>query len=63
MIYRVRINKYRFREVKDGDTFKLNYEDVRDAQKAAYYYRNQCKRPIKVLITKQDDGYYCRRVA
>jgi hypothetical protein len=41
----------------------LNDLDVRDAQKAAYYYRSLCKRPIRIVITKQDDGYYCRRVA
>ena len=63
MIYRVRINKkYRLREVKDGDTFKLNYEDVRDAQKAAYYYRSLCKRPINIVITRSDTGYYCQRI-
>ena len=45
-----------------GEMLKLNDSDIRDAQKAAYYYRSLCKRPIKVLITKQDDGYYCRRV-
>jgi len=47
--------------MRPGETFKL--KDVRDAQKAAYYYRSLCKRPITVVITKQDDGYYCRRVA
>jgi hypothetical protein len=46
-----------------GETLKLNDMDVRGAQKLAYYYRTVCKRPIKVLITKQDDGYYCCRVA
>jgi hypothetical protein len=35
-----------------GESFKLNEMDVRDAQKAAYCYRNQCKRPIQILITK-----------
>ena len=49
--------------MRPGETFKLNDVDVRDAQKAAYYYRSLCKRPIKVVITKQDDGYYCRSVA
>ena len=64
MIYKVRINKkYPFKQMSPGETLKLNDVDVRDAQKAAYYYRSLCKRPIKVLITKQDDGYYCRRVA
>ena len=64
MIYKVRIKKkYPFKQMNPGETLKLNDVDVRDAQKAAYYYRSQCKRPIKVLITKQDGGYYCRRVA
>jgi len=53
--------KYPFKQMRPGETFKL--KDVRDAQKAAYYYRSLCKRPITVVITKQDDGYYCRRVA
>jgi len=55
--------KYPFKQMRPGETFKLNDVDVRDAQKADYYYRSLCKRPIKVVITKQDDGYYCRRVA
>ena len=55
--------KYPFKQMRPGETFKLNDVDVRDAQKAAYYYRSLCKRPIKVVITKQDDGYYCRSVA
>ena len=64
MINKVRTKKkYPFKQMSPGETLKLNDVDVRDAQKAAYYYRSQCKRPIKVLITKQDDGYYCRRVA
>ena len=64
MIYKVRIKKkYPFKQMSPGETLKLNDVDVRDAQKAAYYYRSLCKRPIEVLITKQDDGYYCRRVA
>ena len=63
MIYKVRIKKkYPFKQMSPGETFKLNNVNVRDAQKAAYYYRSLCKRPIKVLIAKQDDGYYCRRV-
>jgi hypothetical protein len=41
--------------------FKL-HDDVRGAQVMASYYRNQCKRPIIILITKRDDGYHCRRV-
>jgi hypothetical protein len=64
MIYKVRIKKkYPFKQMNPGETLKLNDVDVRDAQKAAYYYRSQCKRPIEVLITKQADGYYCHRVA
>ena len=64
MIYKVRTNKkYPFKRMSPGEMFKLNDLDVRDAQKAAYYYRCQCKRTIEILITKEDDGYYCRRVA
>jgi hypothetical protein len=64
MIHKVRTKKkYPFKQMSPGETFKLDDLHVRDAQKAAYYYRSLCKRPIKVLITKQDDGYYCRRVA
>ena len=64
MIYKVRTKKkYPFKRMSLGETFKLNDLDVRDAQKAAYYYRSLCKRPIRIVITKQDDGYYCRRVA
>jgi len=64
MIYKVRTKKkYPFKQMSSGETLKLNDVDVRDAQKAAYYYRSLCKRPIKIVITKQDDGYYCRRVA
>jgi hypothetical protein len=46
-----------------GEMFKLSDVDVRGAQKLAYYYRSLCKRPIQIVITKRDDGYYCRRVA
>jgi len=46
-----------------GESFKLNDIDVCDAQKLAYYYRSLCKRPIRILITKQDGGYYCRSAA
>jgi hypothetical protein len=64
MINKVRTNKkYPFKQMSTGETLKLNDVDVRDAQKAAYYYRSLCKRPIQIVITKQDDGYYCRRVA
>ena len=64
MIYKVRINKkYPFKQMSPGETLKLNDADIRDAQKAAYYYRSLCKRPIQIVITKQDDGYHCRRVA
>jgi hypothetical protein len=64
MIYKVRIKKkYPFKQMSPGESFKLNGMDVRDAQKLAYYYRSLCKRPIKIVITKQADGYYCRRVA
>jgi hypothetical protein len=64
MIYKVRTNKkYPFKQMSPGETFKLNDTDVRGLQKLAYYYRTICKRPIRIVITKQDDGYYCRRVA
>ena len=64
MICKVRINKkYPFKQMSLGETIKLNDVDVRDAQKVTYYYRSLCKRPTKIVITKQDDGYYCRRVA
>jgi len=63
MIYKVRINKkYPFKQMS-RETFKLNDVDVRGAQKLAYYYCSQRRRPINIIITKQDDGYYCRRVA
>ena len=55
--------KYSFKQMRPGETFKLKDVDGCDAQKAAYYYRSLCTRPIKVVITKQDDGYYCRSVA
>jgi len=64
MSNKVRINKkYPFKQMSPGDTFKLNDVDVRGAQKAAYYYRSECKRSIQIVIIKQDDGYHCRRVA
>src|SRR3974390_415652 len=64
MINKIRTNKkYPFKQMSPGETFKLDEVDVRGAQKLAYYYRNQCKRPIQIVITKQDDGYHCRRVA
>ena len=53
--------KYPFRQMEPGDTFKLNNEDVRSAQKMAWYYRTRCKRPINIVIAKGDDGYHCRR--
>jgi hypothetical protein len=63
-IHKVRINKkYPFKQMSPGEIFKLNELDVRNAQKLAYYYRNLCKRPIQVVVTRQDDGYYCCRVA
>ena len=63
-IYKVRTKKkYPFKRMSPGESFKLNEMDVRDAQKLAYYYRSLCKRPINIIITKQDDGYYSRRVA
>jgi len=64
MVYKVRINKkYSFKQMSPGESFKLNDIDVCDAQKLAYYYRSLCKRPIRILITKQDGGYHCRSAA
>ena len=64
MIYRVKTNKkYPFRQMRLGETFKLNDEDVRNAQKMAWYYRVRCKRPIMIVISKSDDGYQCCRMA
>jgi len=45
--------KYPFKQMSPGETFKVNDVHVRDAQKAAYYYRSLCKRPISIVITKQ----------
>jgi hypothetical protein len=64
MIGKSRVNKkYRFKQMKIGDTFRLNDSDVRGAQKMAYYYRAICKRPCMVTIIRRDDGYHCQRVA
>jgi len=49
--------------MQPGETFKLDDEDVRNAQKMAWYYRVRCKRPIKIVIEKSDDGYECCRIA
>ena len=63
MIYKARTKKkYHFRQMQPGETFKLNDEDVRDAQKAAWWYRTRCKRPINIVIAKGDDGYHCEQV-
>ena len=63
MIYKAKGNKkYPFRQMEPGDTFKLNNEDVRSAQKMAWYYRTWCKRPINIVIAKGDDGYHCQRM-
>ena len=62
MINKAKSNKkYPFRQMEPGDTFKLNNEDVRSAQKMAWYYRTRCKRPINIVIAKGADGYHCRR--
>ena len=64
MVNKVRTNKkYPFKQMSPGETFKLNDTDVRGVQKLAYYYRSISKRPIRIVITKKRDGYYCRRVA
>jgi hypothetical protein len=54
--------KYPFRQMQLGETFKLDDADVRRAQRLAWYYRTQCKRPIRIVIVKSDDGYHCRRI-
>jgi len=54
--------KYLFRQMQPGDTFRLNIEDVRSAQKMAWYYSARCKRPINVVIARGDDGYHCQRI-
>jgi hypothetical protein len=62
MIDKAKINKkYRFRQMQPGDTFKLNDDDVRSAQKVASYYRS-CKRPVPIVIIKRKDGYHCWRL-
>ena len=64
MIYKAKINKkYPFKQMKPGETFKLDDEDVRNAQKMVWYYRVRCKRPIRIVIEKSDDGYECCRIA
>ena len=63
MIYKVNSNKkYLFKQMQPGESFKLNDEDVRGAQKIAHYYRTCCKRPFPIVIVKLDDGYHCRRL-
>jgi hypothetical protein len=63
MIYKAKINKkYLFKQMEPGDTFKLNGDDIRSAQKMAWYYRTRCKRPINIVIAKGDDGYHCQRI-
>ena len=63
MIYKAKINKKcLFKQMKPGETFRLNGEDVRNAQKIAWYYRVRCKRPIRIVIAKGDDGYHCQRI-
>jgi hypothetical protein len=63
MIHKVKTNKkYPFKQMQSGDTFKLNDDDIRSAQKMAWYYRTRCKRPITILIVKGDDGYHCQRI-
>ena len=48
--------------MQPGDTFKLDDDDIRSAQKMASYYRTRCKRPINIVIAKSDDGYHCQGV-
>ena len=62
MINKAKIHKkYPFRQMQPGATFKLDDADVRRAQKMAWYYRTRCKRPIRIVIAKSDDGYHCER--
>ena len=46
--------------MQSGEAFKLDDEDVRRAQKMAWYYRTRCKRPINIVIARGDDGYHCQ---
>ena len=63
VIYKVRTNKkYPFKQMKLGEAFRLNEQDVRGAQKIAHYYRMRCKRPIGIVIIKTEDAYFCKRV-
>jgi hypothetical protein len=49
MITNAKTNKkYLFRQMQPGDTFRLNIEDVRSAQ--------------KMVIARGDDGYHCQRI-
>ena len=54
--------KYHLKQMQSGEAFKLDDADVRRAQKMAWYYRTRCKRPIRIVIAKSDDGYHCQRV-
>ena len=61
MLNKPKINrKYPFKQMQLGEAFKLDDEDVRRAQKMAWYYRARCKRPIRIVIAKGDDGYHCQ---
>ena len=47
MINKAKINKkYPFKQMQSGEAFKLDDEDVRRAQKMAWYYRARCKRRL-----------------
>ena len=47
MINKAKINKkYPFKQMRSGEAFKLDDEDVRRAQKMAWYYRARCKRRL-----------------
>ena len=54
--------KYVFDAMQPGDKIRIEKEDVRKAQKTAHYYRVLRKRPINVVILKDNDGYYCERL-
>jgi len=55
-------NKYKFKSMRPGDRIRIEKEDVRKAQTIAHYYRVRCKRPINVIVARDNDGYYYERL-
>jgi hypothetical protein len=49
--------------MQPGDRLRIEKEDARKFQLITSYYRNQCKRPISVIVLRDKDGYYCERLA